>query len=95
VVPRSPTAQGSPAEEEQQPEGHDMEDKADEEHSPPTDTEDEKMYRDADEVESFKAEASVLSSRLRVLLEHLASPLLLGTGSRKSRVQGRWSSEPS
>jgi hypothetical protein len=32
---------------------------------------DEKMYRDADEVESFGAEASVLAGRLRPLLEHL------------------------
>jgi hypothetical protein len=48
-----------------------MEDKADEEHSPLSDTEDEKMYRDADKVESFRAEAPVLAGRLRALLEHL------------------------
>jgi hypothetical protein len=29
------------------------------------------MYRDADEVESFGAEAPVLAERLRALLEHL------------------------
>jgi hypothetical protein len=29
------------------------------------------MYRDADEVESFRAEAPVLTGRLRDLLEHL------------------------
>jgi hypothetical protein len=39
-----------------------VEDKDDEEHSPPSDTKDEMMYRDASEVESFRAEA---------LLEHL------------------------
>jgi hypothetical protein len=71
VVPESPTAQGSPAEEQQQPEGHDMEDKADEEHSPSSNTEDERMYRDADDVESIEAEALVLTGRLRALLEHL------------------------
>jgi hypothetical protein len=71
VIPESPTAQGSPAEEQQQPEGHDVEDKADEEHSPPSNIEDEKMYRDVDEVESFGAEAPVLAGRLRALLEHL------------------------
>jgi hypothetical protein len=38
---------------------------------PPSDTEDEKMYRDADEVESFGAEAPVLTGKLRALLEHL------------------------
>jgi hypothetical protein len=31
----------------------------------------EKMYRDADEVESFRAEAPVPTDRLRALLEHL------------------------
>jgi hypothetical protein len=71
VVPESPTAQDSPAEEQQQPEDHDTEDKTNEEHPPPSDTEAEKMYRDADEVESFGAESLILASRLRALLEHL------------------------
>jgi hypothetical protein len=31
------------------------------------------MYRDADEVESFRVEASVLTGRLRALLEHLGN----------------------
>jgi hypothetical protein len=44
VVPESPTAQDSPAEEQQQPGDHDTEDKTDEEHPPPSDTEAEKMY---------------------------------------------------
>jgi hypothetical protein len=46
VVPESPTAQDSPAEEQQQPVDHDIEDKANEEYPPPSDAEDEKMYRD-------------------------------------------------
>jgi hypothetical protein len=71
VIPESPTAQDSPAEEQQQPGDHDTEDKTNEEHPPPSDTESEKMYRDADEVESFGAEAPVLAGRLRALLEHL------------------------
>jgi hypothetical protein len=54
VVPESPTAQDSPAE-EQQPEDPGTEDKTDEEQPPPSDTEPEKLYRDADEVESFRA----------------------------------------
>jgi hypothetical protein len=70
VVPESPMAQDSPAE-EQQPEDHNTEDKTNEEHPPPSDTEDEKMYRDADEVESFRAESPILAGRLRALLEHL------------------------
>jgi hypothetical protein len=70
VVPKSPTAQDSPAE-EQQPEDPDTEDKTDEEQPPPSDTEPEKLYRDADEMESFRAESLILASRLRALLEHL------------------------
>jgi hypothetical protein len=70
VVPESPTAQDSPAE-EQQPEDPGTEDKTDEEQLPPCDTELEKLYRDADEVESFGAESPILAGRLRALLEHL------------------------
>jgi hypothetical protein len=70
VVPESPTAEDSLAE-EQQPEDHGTEDKTNEEHPPSSDTEPEKMYRDADEVESFRAESLILVGRLRALLEHL------------------------
>jgi hypothetical protein len=71
VVPESPAAQGSPVEEQQQPKDQDVEDGANEEYPPPSNTEDEKMYRDVDEVESFGAEAPILTARLRALLEHL------------------------
>jgi hypothetical protein len=71
VVPENPTAQDSPAEEQQQSEDHDREDKTNEEHPPLSNTEAEKMYRDADEVESFRAESPVIADRLRALLEHL------------------------
>jgi hypothetical protein len=71
VVPEGPTAQGSPAEEQQQPKDQGVEDEANKEYPPPSDIEGEKMYRDADEVESFGAEATVLAGRLRALLEHL------------------------
>jgi hypothetical protein len=70
VVPESPTAQDSPAK-EQQPEDHGTEDMTDEEHPPPSDTKLKKMYRDADEVESFGAESLILIGRLWALLEHL------------------------
>jgi hypothetical protein len=70
VVPESPTAQDSPAA-EQQSEDHGTEDKTDEEQPPLSDTEPEKMYRDADEVESFGAESPILAGRLQALLEHL------------------------
>jgi hypothetical protein len=39
--------------------------------TPPSDTEPEKLYRDANEVESFGAESPILAGRLRALLEHL------------------------
>jgi hypothetical protein len=71
VVPESPTAQDSLGEEQQQPKDQDIEDKANEEYTLPSDAEDEKMYQDADEVESIGIEAPVLASRLRALLEHL------------------------
>jgi hypothetical protein len=60
-----------PAEEQQQPGDHNTEDKTNEEHPPPSDTESEKIYQDADEVESFRAKAPVLAGRLWALLEHL------------------------
>jgi hypothetical protein len=71
VVPESPTAQDSPAEEQQQPKDHDIEDEANKGYPPLSDAGDEKMYRDADEVESFGIEAPVLAGRLWALLEHL------------------------
>jgi hypothetical protein len=71
VVPESPIAQDSPAEEQQQLGDQDTEDKTNEEHPPLSDTEAEKMYRDADEVESFGVESPILTGRLRALLEHL------------------------
>jgi hypothetical protein len=71
MVPESPTAQNSPIEEQQQPGDQDTEDKTNEEHPPPSDTEAEKMYRDADEVESLGAESLILAGRLQALLEHL------------------------
>jgi hypothetical protein len=94
VVPESPTTQDSPAE-EQQPEDHGIEDKTNEEHLPPSDTKSEKMYRDADEVESFEAESPILAGRLRALLEHLGSTTAPRNRVKKSRIQGEWSSRPS
>jgi hypothetical protein len=59
VVPGSPAAQGAPTEEQQQQQDHDVdnEDEDDEEYSPLSDNKGEKLYRDADERESFGAEA--------------------------------------
>jgi hypothetical protein len=71
VIPESPTAQDSPAEEQQHPGDQDTENKTNKDHPPLSDTESEKMYRDADEVESFGAESPILAGRLRALLQHL------------------------
>jgi hypothetical protein len=70
VVPESPTARDSSAE-EHQPEDPGTEDKTDEGQLPPSDTKPEKLYRDADEVESFGAESPILAGKLRALLDHL------------------------
>jgi hypothetical protein len=73
VVPASQAAQGPPAEEQQQQEDHDIinEEEDDEEYSPLSDNEGEKLYRDADERESFGAEAPIPTDRHRALLGHL------------------------
>jgi hypothetical protein len=82
VVPRIPAAQGIPDEEEQQQHDHD-EDKDDEEYSPLSDTEGEKVYRDTKEMESFRAEALVPTGRLQALLGHLGI-----TSAPKYRIKG-------
>jgi hypothetical protein len=70
VVPGSPAAQGTPDEEEEHQQDHD-EDKDDEEYSPLSDTEGKKLYRDVEEIESFRAKTPVPTSRLQALLGHL------------------------
>jgi hypothetical protein len=70
VVPESPTAQDSLAEEKQR-EDHGTEEKIDGEQLSPSDTEPEKMYWDVDEVVSFGAKSPILAGGLRALLEHL------------------------
>jgi hypothetical protein len=90
VVPKSPTAQDSPAE-EQQLDDPGTEDKTDEKQLPPSNTEPEKLYRDADEVESFGAESPILAGRLRALLEHLGittRSLVQNQGSPAFRASG-------
>jgi hypothetical protein len=85
VVPDSQTAQGAPTEEQQQQEDHDVnnEDENDEEYSPPSDNEGEKLYIYADERESFGAEASIPTGRLRALLGHLGI-----TSAPRYRIKG-------
>jgi hypothetical protein len=95
MVPESPTAQDSPAEEQQQLKDQDVEDNANEEYPPPSDAEDEKMYRDADEVESFGSKLQFSPVGFELCWNTWASPLLPGTGLRNSRVQGGSSSKPS
>jgi hypothetical protein len=95
MVPESPMAQGSPAEEQQQLKHQDIEDKANEEYPPPRDIEDEKMYWDVDEVESFRPKLQFSPAGFKLCWSTWASPLLPGIASRKSHVQGGLSSKPS
>jgi hypothetical protein len=84
--PGSPVAQGTPAEEQQQQqEDHDIdnEDEDNEEYSPFCDNKGEKLYRDADERESFGAEAPTPTSRLRALLGHIGI-----TSTPRYRIKG-------
>jgi hypothetical protein len=87
VVPDSPAAQGAPAEEQQQQQQEDYdienEDEDDKEYSPLSDNKGEKLYRDADERESFGADAPIPTSRLRALLGHLGI-----TSAPRYRIKG-------
>jgi hypothetical protein len=85
VVPGSQAAQDAPAEEQQQQEDHDIdnEDKDDKGYSPLSDNKGEKLYRDADERESFSAAAPIPTGRLRALLGHLGI-----TSTPRNRIKG-------
>jgi hypothetical protein len=75
-------AQGAPVEEQ---EDHDVdnEDEDDKEYSPLSDNEGEKLYKDADERESFGVEAPIPTGRLRALLGHLSI-----TSALRYRIKG-------
>jgi hypothetical protein len=94
VVPESPTAQDSPAEEQQQ-EDPGTEDKTDEEQLPPSDW----FLRSCTEMLTrwSPSELNLRSSSagFELCWSTWASPPLPGIKSRKSRVQGEWSSRPS
>ena len=86
VVPGSQEPQDTPAEEQQQQQGDcddNNEDEDDEEYSPLSDTEGEKLYRDAEEMESFGTEAPIPTGRLRALLGHLGI-----TSAPRYRIKG-------
>jgi hypothetical protein len=85
VVSDTQAAQGAPAEEQQQQEDHDIdnEDEDDEEYSPLSNNEGEKLYRDADERESFSAEGLIPTGSLRALLGHLGI-----TSTPRYRIKG-------
>jgi hypothetical protein len=71
VGPESPEAQDTPTEEPEQQQVEEDEDGDDEEYSPLSDSENEKLYHDANERESYGVEASVPVDRLYALLVHL------------------------
>jgi hypothetical protein len=64
MVPGSREAQDAPAEEPKQQQDEDDEDDDDEEYSPLSDTENEKLYHDADGRESYGVEAPVPIGKL-------------------------------
>jgi hypothetical protein len=95
VVPESPMTQGSPAEEQQQPENHDIEDKADEEQLPQA----TRRMRRCTEIRTKWSPSGLKlwspPAGFGLCWNTWASTLPPSTGSRKSRVQGGWSSRPS
>jgi hypothetical protein len=94
VVPGSQAAQGTPAEEKQQEEDHDINNEAedDKEYSSLSDNEGGKLYSDADETESFGAASRHLLASFVPYWDTWASPPPQDTGSRESHVQGGWNS---
>jgi hypothetical protein len=70
VVHESSEAQDNVAEVPKQQQGEDDEDD-EEEYSPLSDSESEKLYRDADERESYRVEAPIPIGRLQALLVHV------------------------
>jgi hypothetical protein len=92
VVLGSPTAQGTPTEKPQQQQDHDVdkEDDDDEEYSPLSHNEGKKLYRDADERESFGAEARSPPVGFVLYWDTWASPPSQDIGLRESHIQGRW-----
>jgi hypothetical protein len=57
--------------EDEEEEGNENEDKVDEDHTPLSDPEKEKVYHDADEIKTVKNEASIPTGRLRDLLNRI------------------------
>jgi hypothetical protein len=72
-------------EQQLQQQDHDVDnkDEDDEEYSPLSDNEGEKLYRDADERESFSVETPVSTGRLHALLGHLGV-----TSTPRYRIKG-------
>jgi len=75
VAPEGQEPQGASAEEQPLPQNddhdNDNEDEDDEEYTPLSDSEHEKMYREADELKTFGNEAPIPTGRLRDLLRHI------------------------
>jgi hypothetical protein len=83
MVCESPEAQDAPVEEPEQQQGEDDEDNDEEDYSPLSDSESEKLYHDIDEKESYRVEALVPVNRLQAPLVHLGI-----TTASKYRIKG-------
>jgi hypothetical protein len=95
VVLDSQATQGAPAEEQQQwEEDHnvDNEDEDDEEYSPLSNNEGEKLYRNANERESFGAEPRSLLVGFVPCWDTWASPPPQDIRPKESSVQDGWNS---
>jgi hypothetical protein len=83
LIPKNPEAQDTSTEEPELRHVEEDEDGNDEEYSPLSDSENEKLYHDADERESYGVEALVLVGRLQALLVHMEI-----TTTPKYRIKG-------
>jgi hypothetical protein len=88
-------AQDTPAEEQQQPGDHDIEDKTNEEHPSPAIPNPRRCTEMLTRWSPSGLKLRSSPASIRLCWSTWASPPLPGTGSRKSGVQGRWSSRPS
>jgi hypothetical protein len=94
VVPESPTAQGSPAEEQQQPKDQDVEDEVNEEYPPKVTPRMRRCNRMRMRWSPSGLKLQFSPAGFKLCWSTWATPPPPAT-SRKSCVQGGWSSKPS
>jgi hypothetical protein len=88
VIPESPTAHDSPAEEQQQPEDQDTEDKTNEEHPPLSDTNEDTDYADFQHMVDM---AIVIENKIKEMEKDGKRKLSFSGQSSGSNVRSRFS----